>query len=373
MKIGFFLPFIAAVILCLMVFSCELKETGNPGLSVSSLNDLGIDIGKKWKNIQSTDLANSTTVGITDYAGLTDPVVIKRGNTYMMWYSAKSKEGIWRVCYATSYDGLKWNREYNNIVLSESEFGLDSGGLRVCSVIYQESNNKYRMWCRAFKKIDETYKSCNIIYAYSNSPNKDWTKLPNNDTPSSVLKITDKYNENICGELGKVAVIQTKYMDGNLPVYEYRLWYVKDVNENDNINKPQIFYIFSPNEYEFQIRNTNPPDIFAKSAAPNAFFKEGFCMPTVIRDYYEGELIYKLWFATLSKSNKRSLGFGYGINGFDFDDYEQPVFNSAGISADTKEFINPCIIRDGDKYKMWYAGIGDDDRYRICYAESTNN
>jgi hypothetical protein len=63
--------------------NCELKETGNPGLDVSSMSDLGASIGTVWTNGQATDLSTSNPAN-WDGMAISDPVIIKQGNNTMV-------------------------------------------------------------------------------------------------------------------------------------------------------------------------------------------------------------------------------------------------------------------------------------------------
>jgi len=47
-----------------------------------------------------------------------DPVVIKEGGIYKMWYTGEGLDSKWRIGYATSPDGINWTKYAWNPVLS---------------------------------------------------------------------------------------------------------------------------------------------------------------------------------------------------------------------------------------------------------------
>ncbi len=74
-----------------------------------------------------------------------DPVVIKDGNLYKMWYSGQDPDNVFRVGYATSTDGIHWTKYAGNPVLDVGEAGVwDSEVVRVNAVI--KDGGTYRMW-----------------------------------------------------------------------------------------------------------------------------------------------------------------------------------------------------------------------------------
>jgi hypothetical protein len=108
-------------------------------------------------------------------------------------------------------------------------------------------------------------------------------------------------------------------------------------------------------------------------------------MPTVINDYYQGQMAYKLWFMSYQPNLKtREIGYGNNItdgaifNPMPLDDKNLPVSvtKCGKIPADAGGMSNPFVIRDDNKYKMWYVGYENEDTNsptRICYKESISH
>jgi len=72
--------------------------------------------------------------------------VILEGTTYKMWYSAISTDGNPAIGYATSNDGLNWNKAQITPVLTGGTGAWDAYGVGSPSVLFDFVANKYKMW-----------------------------------------------------------------------------------------------------------------------------------------------------------------------------------------------------------------------------------
>lgn len=70
------------------------------------------------------------------------PCVIKENNTYRMWYSYRrisdyrnSKDNSYRIGYAESYDGIKWERKDHIVGIERSNEGWDSEMIEYCHIL----------------------------------------------------------------------------------------------------------------------------------------------------------------------------------------------------------------------------------------------
>ena len=75
-----------------------------------------------------------------------EPIVIRMGDTLKMWYSGYNRDiGKGRIGYATSLDGINWDKYESNPVIDSGSTGeWDNGGLAPKSVIFD--GTIYRMW-----------------------------------------------------------------------------------------------------------------------------------------------------------------------------------------------------------------------------------
>jgi beta-1,2-mannobiose phosphorylase / 1,2-beta-oligomannan phosphorylase len=72
------------------------------------------------------------------------PVVIRDGATYRMWYTGQARGRSW-IGYATSHDGKTWKRASARPVLSPDQ-PWEKGALMCPHVIRDEPAGPYRMW-----------------------------------------------------------------------------------------------------------------------------------------------------------------------------------------------------------------------------------
>ena len=105
---------------------------------------------------------------------LNRPSVLKRGDTYHMWYTGQASGRSW-IGYATSKDGVAWTRMSKPPVLS-AEPGWEKNIAVMCPhVLWDEERQQYRMWYSGGEQYEP-----NAI-GYATSPDGlEWTKHPGN-------------------------------------------------------------------------------------------------------------------------------------------------------------------------------------------------
>jgi predicted GH43/DUF377 family glycosyl hydrolase len=144
------------------------------------------------------------------------PAVINHKNNYHMWYTGQTRDRSW-IGYATSKDGVKWERASTKPVLSPEE-QWEGVAVMCPHTMWNEEKNLYEMWYSA----GEQYEPNAIGYATSKD-GLDWKKLAGNP-----LFAADRNNE---WEKHKVTGCQVIRQDD---------WYV-------------MFYIGFKNEHHAQI------------------------------------------------------------------------------------------------------------------------
>ena len=101
------------------------------------------------------------------------PTVIKHKGIYHMWYIGQTSEHSW-IGYATSSDGLTWERSGDKAVLSPEE-PWEGVAVMCPHVVWDDEKQLYRMWYSA----GEQYEPNAIGYATS-ADGLSWTKLGGN-------------------------------------------------------------------------------------------------------------------------------------------------------------------------------------------------
>jgi hypothetical protein len=84
--------------------------------------------------------------GKFDERGVFYPWVIKDGNTYKMWYTGKDSSDIWRIGYATSPDGIHWNRQNNGNPVLNPSAGDEWDSQDVYAPCVIKDGENYKMW-----------------------------------------------------------------------------------------------------------------------------------------------------------------------------------------------------------------------------------
>ena len=82
--------------------------------------------------------------GSTWEADINRPVVVKRGRTYHMWYTGQARGHSW-IGYATSVDGVAWRRMSSEPALS-AEAPWEKVAVMCPHVLWDDRSNRYRMW-----------------------------------------------------------------------------------------------------------------------------------------------------------------------------------------------------------------------------------
>lgn len=114
-----------------------------------------------------------------DYAVVAEPSVVKKDGIFNMWYSSWDGDAL-VISYATSSDGIHWNKSSRNPVLRHTKKSWEAGGLGLegtvaqPAVIWDNKESLFKMWYGSFDKTNkQTYTG--IGYAVSKD-GISWTK-----------------------------------------------------------------------------------------------------------------------------------------------------------------------------------------------------
>jgi predicted GH43/DUF377 family glycosyl hydrolase len=123
------------------------------------------------------------------------------------------------------------------------------------------------------------------------------------------------------------------------------MWYV---GGNQSIEGAGIGYATSSNGINW-VRNENNPVL-----EPVEWWNtEGFSGICVIKD----GSVYKLWYEGVDNQNTARIGYSTSSDGINWDINNNPVFSPGYNDAwDNEDVGNPCVIKEGSTYKMWYWG-----------------
>jgi len=141
---------------------------------------------------------------------------------------------------------------------------------------------------------------------------------------------------------GSVTVLK----DSEEPVNKYKMWYV---GGNQFVEGAGIGYATSPDGINW-IRNENNP-VLEPGEPWNVDGFSGIC---VIKDGPN----YKIWYEGVDSQSTARIGYATSPDGINWDiNNSNPVFSPRAYDAwDNEDVGNPCVVKEGSTYKMWYWG-----------------
>lgn len=294
----------------------------------------------------------SGTPGEWDEVGVIATNVLFDGTTYHMWYvSSDSWIGLG---YATSTNGVNWTKHVTNPVFEVGPEGIwENATPTVSSIVLID--NTFHMWYGIW---DET----NCFIGYATSPDGiTWTKHDSNPV----------FEPGPEGAWDDEGVLQSKviYKDGI-----YYMWYtgwdgttdrMGYATSSDGVNWTK--YAGNP------VLDIGPIDSWdAKGISSSSVVFNG----TYYEMWYEGGDSLQVGTPGWVWSN--GTGYATSSDGITWTKFEQNPLDYRGLCCEAWDaFIafQPKVIFDGNKYQIWYSGLGpvgvDSVEFKIGYAESS--
>lgn len=258
------------------------------------------------------------------------PFVIKEHGVYKMWFKEQVPGGKSHISYATSKDGIKWEKYEGNPVIEPGD-GDAWDAARAGPGKVVKINGAYKIWFLGFNK--------NGIAAIGHATSKDgirWEKYKGNP----VLKASPQ------GWDSKSVVGLGVIHDEGI----YKMWYAgKDGKEQ------AIGYAESKDGVRWEKHKNNPVmrprghdkwDSGDFVGAPYILKKDG---------------AYHMWYVSLHYTDEkgvRETGYAVSKDGIHWDRYEKNPVLRRGKSGDwdSKEAARNSVMLDEGIYKMWYKG-----------------
>jgi predicted GH43/DUF377 family glycosyl hydrolase len=294
--------------------------------------------GVTWIKSASNPVLDIGLPGSWDNNNVLTPVVIHDGSTYHMWYSGYNGS-TWRIGYATSSDGIVWNKYAFNPVLDLGPPGSwDGNHVYYPSVIFDGAT--YHMWYSGADGIN-----ARIGYATS-SDGITWTRQKSN--PLIDVGPPGAWDDQI---IWFPSVI--KQGSG------YKMWYgAKDGTTY------RIGYATSPDGITW---TKVPNDFVLNIGSPVSWENTDVFCPTVL---YNG-IVYEMWYTGSENSpTPHRIGYANSPDGITWSrSASNPVLDIGLAAWDDVSVFCPNVLFDGLNYHMWYTG-SDGSRNRIGYATS---
>jgi predicted GH43/DUF377 family glycosyl hydrolase len=306
--------------------------------------------GTTWTRQNSSNAV--LTIGASgkfDDQHVTNPWVIKDGSTWKMWYTGtKVSDGIKRIGYATSSDGITWVKQNGgNAVLDVGAGGMfDAAGVLSCSVFKIDSRYYmvYEGLLATTTKIGYAYSADGITWVRQNSGNYTMT-----------VGASTKFDEK---NVSRPAVVQEGFY--------FRMWYVGQTLDGTLMTRIGLAAI------DNMVRQNSANAVLSIVAAA-AFDATHVAAPSVIKD---GN-IYKMWYTGYNDVDYWAIGYATSVDGITWVNQRGNGTRGCVLDVRAGQFDStfvwqPCVLKDGDVFRMWYTAIDASGHYKIGYAISSD-
>lgn len=268
--------------------------------------------------------------------------VLSDGATYHMWYTGVDQAETYRIGYATSSDGLTWNKDATNPVLDVSNGGaFDDQEVWAPTVLYDGS--QYKMW------YSGNFNAGGIGYAFATNPTE-WTR--HGTAPVLARGGTGSWDQ--------VSVFNPIVMyNGSL----YQMWYS---GRSGQTGLWQTGYATSTDGITWEKHSNNP--VLTVGAA-NEWDAAGAVAGSVL--YVDGE--YQMWYHGSGNAGTvlgNDVGYATSPDGVNWTKHAgNPILQRDAGTWDAANVWFPRVIKEGNIYRMWYTGRTNDELNRLGYAE----
>lgn len=135
--------------------------------------------GITWMKYDGNPVLTTGPSGSWDDGGGWHSTVLYKGGIYSIWYYAWATAGGGRIGYASSSDGINWNKYEDNPVLTPGDSSSwEYPYVFQPKVIFDPGSNVYRMWYAAY---NETFPDQRNRFGYATSlDGLHWTKYVDN-------------------------------------------------------------------------------------------------------------------------------------------------------------------------------------------------
>ena len=290
-----------------------------------------------WNKYAGNPVLERGQPGEWDSHDVINSSIIWDGTTYYMWYGVESAAGIG---YATSTDGISWEKYADNPVLARGGAGEWDTSIRPTSVLFD--GNEYKLYYAGW--VESAGHLIRQTGLATSLDGINWTK----DTLNNPVFTK--------GESGR----WDNYTAwGSHVIHEnsiYKMWYHGCVS-----NRIWKIGYAESNDGIAWTKHPDPVMVGENTTRPNIGF------PFVI---YENNQ-YSMWYWLTNNSNYMNSQFCYATSpdGLEWNKSESnPILTCGSNTWDGTNIWKPCVLKDGNLYKMWYSGLNN--IWSIGYATS---
>ena len=282
------------------------------------------------------------------------PCVIKVGDTLKMWYTGANSSGVDQIGYATSTDGILWQKYAQNPVLRIGSKGSWDSQLVVHPEVIFEGST-YHMWYGG--SSDPNWYSFDAGYA-SSQDGIHWIKYDDPSTANPPYDQSDPVLKR--GDLGKWDDATLAGVSCVFDGATFHMWY--GGCDGANWANERIGYASSANGINWQKYGENP--VFDGDGAWGA---DLVAAPFVIANTSG----YKMWYSG-SDGDHGQIGYATSHDGINWNPWSTPVLEpGASGTWDNADVGAPCVLFVDSLYHLWYSGATSTTGYRIGYATAS--
>ena len=328
------------------ISSVKVNNVGDDGtdeIIASATDGIGsvgaISLDFAWEKYAGNPVLGPGLDGTWDDEGLLYPTVLFDSVIYRMWYTGHDGAET-RIGYATSADGMTWQKYPNNPVLDIGVSGeWDDYRIVAPCVIFDGS--QYKMWYGARAASSQIWR---IGYATSTDG-----------------IMWEKYAGNPVVDVGALGDWDFNFANSPNVIFDgvsYKMWY------HGLGGVRQIGYATSADGIEW-IKYSGNPVLGPGSSGEWDDYQIG--KPTVIFDGAN----YIMWYSGHTYGRSWRIGYATSADGVTWEKYaDNPVLGTGEDGEWDAHFVEaPTALLDVINYRMWYTG-NDGSTYRIGYAAS---
>ena len=295
----------------------------------------------EWVEYPDNPVIGPGDPGAWDAGGHSAGSVLFDGELYHMWVSGRSEDGKNTIGHATSIDGVVWDMDPANPVLTRGEPGEWDAELLFSPVVIHDES-MFLMW---YGGGDGTVQQV----GYATSPDgTTWTKHPDNP----VMEVAPSGSDD-----DWIVRPGAVLLEGGT----YRMWFF---GSSQTTGVAHVGYAESADGVQWT-KSSEPALEVEEIPGPGSWEEGAVGNPTVA---FDGSM-YHMWYVAgydrLPPNGRVYIGYAFSSDGFHWTKHrDNPVIQT----ADNYAFMS-AVIFDGSAWQMWYSHTDGPSDW-ISYATS---
>lgn len=329
-----------------------------------------------------------------DEKGVFNPMVIRDGRSFSMWYSGIDSEGVMRIGYALSEDGIRWKKHSGIsegkrlcphvegpgciMTVSSDKNSWDSARVYGPAVVIDRSapeNERYKMWYTGLDRKARPYNKWRTGYALS-SDGIIWKRHGDNLCP------TNSNGPGCVIDVGASGDVDDDVVGGASVIVDsdgvFRIWYEAcKYIPGDTLHSCRIGYARSADgivwkKYTDQKGDDLCPSVGGKGCVMDrgpegSWYGFHLSHPFINKG---PDSSYDIWYSGTDGDGKWKIGHAVSSDGIRWNkDPDKSCgtgcfFSPSDNGWDNISVADPSVIIEPDRLLVWYTGVGDKRKVR---------